>query len=128
MKKPFKIISVFLIAVIGIAIAAYAFWSSLDSHTKRCLIYGKNICNFYTMMEMEVSLENYEKMIALCEDMYEVPKKDSCFEVVAQSFARIDMEKAREACEKIREISDQAGNVVHTKERCYDLIGNETQI
>ena len=47
----------------------------------------------------------------------------SCFEFVAQSFALIDMKKAREACNEIMDIKDQAGNVVHTRERCYNLIG-----
>lgn len=126
MKKWVKIVIVFLVALICISIAAVGAWTSLDEYTKRCLIYGKNICNFYAMMEMEVSLENYDKMMALCEDMYDVPKKDSCFEVVAQSFARIDMDKAKEACDEIKEIRDQVGNTVHTKNRCYDLIGNKS--
>lgn len=122
MKKSLKILIILFVVMTGTA----GVWLSLDKTTKCHLIYGKNICNFYAMMEMEVSLENYDKMIALCEDMYEVPKKDSCFEVVAQSFARIDMDKAKEACDEIKEIRDQAGNAVHTKNRCYDLIGNKS--
>jgi hypothetical protein len=35
----------------------------------------------------------------------------------------MDMDRAREACNEIGEIKDRTGNMVHTKERCYGLIG-----
>jgi hypothetical protein len=118
MRKLFKIIIILLIVAIG----AGGVWLSLDNTTKCYLIYGKNICNFYAMMYMEVSLENFDRMMELCRDMHDVPKKDSCFEVVAQSFARIDIDKAREACDEIKEIMDNVGNIVHKKEDCYSRI------
>lgn len=118
MKKLLKI-TIILLAVIIVLAGA---WLSLDNKTKRCILYGKNICNFYTMMETNVSVENFDYMMDLCRDMYDVPKKDSCFEVVAQSFARIDVEKAKEACDEIKEIRDNVGNIVHTKEDCYSMI------
>ena len=113
-----KIIIVLFVAIIGLV----GVWFSLDSTAKCYIVYGKNICNFYAMMDISPSIDSFDKMMNLCRDMYDVPKKDSCFEFVAQAFARIDMDKAREACNEIRELKDQTGNIVHTKNRCYSLI------
>ena len=118
MRKLLKIIIILLVVIIGLA----GVWLSLDKTTRCYLIYGKNICNFYAMMDTNASIENFDKMMNLCRDMRDVPKKDSCFEVVAQTFARIDMDKAKEACNEIKEIMDNVGNIVHKKEDCYSRI------
>ncbi len=118
MNKLLKAIIVIFAVIIGLA----GVWFSLDNTAECYIIYGKNICNFYAMMDISPSIDNFDEMMNLCRDMYDVPKKDGCFEVVAQAFVRIDMNKAREACNEIREIKDQAGNIVHTKNRCYTLI------
>lgn len=118
MNKLLKVTIVIFVVITGLA----GVWFSLDDTTKCYTVYGKNICNFYAMMDTPPSIDNFDEMMDLCRDMHDVPKKDSCFEVVAQTFARIDMDKAEEACEEIREIKDQAGNIVHTKDRCYELI------
>ena len=118
MNKLLKVIVVIFVVIIGLV----GIWFSLDNTTKCYTIYGKNICNFYAMMDISPSIDNFDKMMNLCRDMYDVPKKDSCFEFVAQTFARIDINKAKEACNEVREIKDQTGNIVHTKNRCYELI------
>ena len=112
-----KIFTILMIIVIGVV----GTWLSLDKTTRCYLVYGRNICNFYAMMDIASgnhSISDFDRMMDLCSDMRDVPKKDSCFEVVAQTFARIDMDKAREACDHIKEIDD-----AHTKGRCYNLIG-----
>ena len=63
---------------------------------------------------------DFEEAMQLCREMEDVPKKDSCFEYIAQVVSFYDTEKAKEACEHIKEF-----NNVHTKERCYDLIMKE---
>lgn len=118
MNKLLKLITVVLAVIIGSA----GVWFSLDNTTRCYIIYGKNICNFYAMMDIPPSTDNFDEIMDLCRDMYDVPKKDSCFEFVAQAFARIDMNKAREACNEIKGIKDQAENIVHTKNQCYSLI------
>ena len=117
MKNKMKIIAILLIVIMVIV----GTWLSLDKTTKCYLIYGKNICNFYAMMDIASSnptTSDFDRMMDLCNDMMDVPKKDSCFEVVAQTFARIDIDKAKEACNHIEEIDN-----AHTKDRCYNLIG-----
>ncbi len=113
MRKLLKIIIILLVVIIGLAGVCL----SLDKTTRCYLIYGKNICNFYAMMDTNASIENFDKMMNLCRDMYDVPKKDSCFEVVAQTFARIDTDKAREACDEIKEFRG-----VHSKEDCFNRV------
>ena len=101
-------------------------WFSLDSHTKNSLyratlcklIYGKNICNFYAMMDTQnPSISDFDKMMSLCREMSDVPKKDSCFEYIAQVFSFIDIEKAQQACDEIKEF-----RAVHKKNDCYSKI------
>jgi len=85
------------------------------------LIYGKNICNFYEMMDMvSANPENFdfEKAMQLCRDMEDVPKKDSCFEFIAQEVSFYDdVEKARKACGEIKGFDR-----VYTKEACYNTL------
>ena len=98
-------------------------WFSLDAGIKCKLIYGKNICNFYEMINM-MNSENpdFEKAMRLCREIGDVPKKDKCFEYIAENVSAYDKEKAKKACEEIKEIKDQVGNIVHKKEDCYSLV------
>ena len=94
-------------------------WLSLDSTTKCKLIYGKNICNFYEMMDTVSSnpeSSDFEKAMQLCRGMKDVPKKDSCFEYIAQVVSFYDIEKAKQACSEIKEF-----NEVHSKKECYSI-------
>jgi len=120
MKTSLKIIlSLFVIGIILTGV-----WLSLDSHIKCKLIYGKNICNFYEMMDIMSNYSNnsdLERAMQLCREMKNVPKKDHCFEEIAKVVSSYDKEKAKKACEEIKEIKDQAGNIVHKKEDCYSL-------
>lgn len=121
MKKTTKTVATLLIIITGLI----GVWLSLDKTTRCSFIYGKNICNFYAMIDIashSPSISDFNKMMSLCSDMHDVPKKDSCFAFVAETFARIDLKKAEEACEEIKEIRDQAGNVVHKKEDCYSKL------
>ena len=116
MKIFLKIaISLFLFTVILVSI-----WFSLDFDTKCKLIYGKNICNFYGMVDIasrNPSVSDFNEMMNLCREMSDVPKKDGCFEFIAEIFSRIDVEKARLACNEIKKF-----NMVHNKEDCYTKI------
>jgi len=92
----------------------------LGSDTKCKLIYGKNICNFYEMMDTVSSNpenSNFERAMQLCQGMENVPKKDSCFEFIAQVVSFYDVEKARKACNEIKGFDD-----VHSKEYCYSTV------
>ena len=116
MKTSIKIIIALLI-IGGVFVGV---WLSLDSRTKCKLIYGKNICNFYEMMDtVSSNPENsdFEKAMQLCREMEDVPKKDSCFEYIAQVVSFYDIEKAREACGEIREFDG-----VHSREDCYSMV------
>lgn len=116
MKTLFK--TVFALIIIGVVLTAV--WFSLDSHTKCKLIYGKNICNFYEMMDMvstDPERSDFEKAMPLCRDMKDVPKKDSCFDYIAQLVSFYDTEKAREACNEIKGFDN-----VHSKEDCLNKI------
>jgi len=116
MRQSLKII----IIVFAIIIGLIAIWFSLDKTTRCKLIYGKNICNFYAMMDTisaNPESSNFEKAMQLCRDMSDVPKKDSCFEYIAQVVSFYDIEKAKEACEEIREFDG-----VHGKEDCYSMV------
>ena len=121
MKTIFNVILVlFFIIIISISI-----WFSLDKNTRCKFIYGINICNFYAMLDIasnNPSISNFGKMMSLCGEMENVPKKDSCFEIVAETFTNIDSTKAKEACHEIQDINDEAGNIVHKKEDCYNKI------
>ena len=113
MRTSIKII----IALLIIGGIFLGIWLSLDSHTKCKLIYGKNICNFYKMMDIvnhSPESSNFEKVMQLCQEMEDVPKKDGCFEFVAEAFTRIDIEKAEQACNEIKGFDN-----VKSKENCY---------
>ncbi len=125
MKTSKKII----ILLAFITAFAVALATTLDSHTKNSLyratlcklIYGKNICNFYEMMDVisysPSSDSDFNRAIQLCRDMEDVPKKDSCFEYIAQVVSFYDIEKAKEACGEIREFDG-----VHSREDCYSMV------
>lgn len=121
MKTPFKIITtLFLLIIILVGI-----WFSLDSDTKCKLIYGKNICNFYEMAETvstNPEHSDFEKAMELCRGMEDVPKKDSCFEYIAQVVSFYDKEEAKEACDEIKGFDR-----VHSKEGCYNIIGKSIE-
>ena len=116
MKTSVKIIITLLIAgtlLVGI-------WFSLSDSTKCKLIYGKNICNFYEMMDTissDPESSDFNKAMQLCREMEDVPKKDSCFEFIAQVVSFYNTEKAREACGEIKGFDG-----VHNKEDCYSMI------
>ena len=63
------------------------------------------------------SISDFNKMMGLCREMSDVPKKDSCFEYIAQVFSLIDIEKAQQACDEIKEFRG-----VHKKNDCYSKI------
>lgn len=110
------IITLFVIVFLLVGV-----WLSLDSHTKCKLIYGKNICNFYEMVETvstNPEHSDFEKAMELCRGMEDVPKKDSCFEYIAQVVSFYDTEQAREACDEIKGFDG-----VHSKEDCYSMVG-----
>jgi hypothetical protein len=116
MKIVLKII--FILFIIGIILIGI--WFSLDKHTKCELIYGKNICNFYEMMEVvstNPEKSDFEKAMHLCQEMEDIPKKDSCFEYIAQVFSLYDVERAKEACDEIKGF-----DLVNSKEDCYSVI------
>lgn len=109
-----------ILAIIVLVIVMAGVWFSLDKTTRCGFIYGKNICNFYAMMDVannSPSISDFGKMMDLCRDMTDVPKKDGCFEYVAQTIATIDMNKAKEACDEIKGF-----NGVKSREDCYDRI------
>ena len=106
-----------ILAIIVLVIVMAGVWFSLDKTTRCGFIYGKNICNFYAMMDVannSPSISDFGKMMDLCRDMTDVPKKDGCFEYVAQTIATIDMNKAKEACDEIKGFDN-----VKTREDCY---------
>ena len=116
MMKSKKLFSMIL-AIIVLVIVMAGVWFSLDKTTRCGFIYGKNICNFYAMMDVannSPSISDFGKMMDLCRDMTDVPKKDGCFEYVAQTIATIDMNKAKEACDEIKGFDN-----VKTREDCY---------
>ncbi len=109
-----------IIVLFAIVILLSSVWLLLDSHTKCKLIYGKNICNFYEMMDTvnhNPESSDFEKAVELCREMEDVPKKDSCFEYIAQVVSFYDIEKAKEACGEIREFDG-----VHSREDCYSMV------
>jgi len=119
MKKIKAWQSILLISVV-ILISSVFVWISLEDLTKCRFIYGKNICNFYAMMDIanhNPSISNFDEMMNLCSDMTDVPKKDGCFEYVARTFTRIDLNKAKEACDEIKGF-----DAVYSKEDCYSRI------
>ncbi len=122
-----------IIVLFVIALLLIGAWLSLDSRTKNSLyratlcklIYGKNICNFYKIMDtISFSPENsdFEKAMKLCKGMEDVPKKDSCFEYIAEVVSFYDKEKAREACGEIKGFDG-----VHSKEDCYSMVGKSKE-
>ncbi len=120
MMKSKKLFSRILAIIIVLVIVMAGVWFSLDKTTRCGFIYGKNICNFYAMMDVanhNPSISNFDAMMDLCEDMTSVPKKDGCFEYVAQTFTRIDINKAKEACDEIKGFDG-----VYSKENCYSKI------
>jgi len=129
-NKKILIILIIIMGLIGIGLGIGLL---LDSHTKNSLyratlcklIYGKNICNFYEMMDTvstDPEKSDFEKAMQLCGEMEDVPKKDSCFEYIAQVVSFYDTEKARKACDEIRGFDG-----VHSKENCYTMIGKSIE-
>ena len=117
------------ITLFVIAFLLIGAWLSLDSRTKNSLyratlcklIYGKNICNFYEMMDIMAydhpNDADFNKAMQLCRDMENVPKKDGCFEYVAEVISFWDFEKARQACDEV-----VGYKLVYYKDRCYQKI------
>ncbi|XOB40388.1 MAG: eight-cysteine-cluster domain-containing protein [Candidatus Nealsonbacteria bacterium] len=116
MKTVAKIIiTLFIIVIILVGI-----WFSLDSFTKCKLIYGKNICNFYEMMDTvshSPESSDFEKAMQLCREMEDVPKKDGCFEYIAEVVSFYDFEKAKQACDEM-----VGYGLVYRKDGCYQKI------
>jgi hypothetical protein len=122
-----------IIALFFIVLLLIGAWLSLDSRTKNSLyratlcklIYGKNICNFYEVIDaVSTDPENsdFEKAMQLCKGMEDVPKKDSCFEYIAQLVSFYDIEKAKETCGEIKGFDG-----VHSKENCYSIVGESKE-
>lgn len=115
MNKSFKIITVLLILISGLITV----WFSLDKTTRCSFIYGRNICNFYAMMDINSSIESFDEKMNLCSGMDGVPKRDGCFELIAETFIRIDANKSREACNQV-----QGFRGVHSKGECLNRAEN----
>ena len=114
MKTVIKILlSLFIVGALLIGV-----WLSLDSHVKCKLIYGKNICNFYEMMDIMAhnnpNNTDFNRAMQLCRDMKDVPKKDSCFEYIAEVISFWDSERAKQACDEI-----VGYGLVYDKDSCY---------
>jgi len=60
-------------------------------------------------------------MMTLCREMIDSPRKDSCFQFIALTFTKIDINKAKEACDQIKGFDN-----VYSKEECYKLIINQS--
>lgn len=101
-----------LIVFAAVLLAFAAIWLSLGSLAKCTVFYGKNICNFY---EVRDSSRSFEEKMSLCGEMTDVPKKDNCYETIAENAS--DAGKAMMAC---NQISGFEG--VHSKEECLDRI------
>jgi len=117
MMKSKKLFSRILAIIIVLVIVMAGVWFSLDKTTRCGFIYGKNICNFYAMMDVanhNPTISNFDEMMDLCREMTDVPKKDGCFEYVAQTIAPTDMNKAKEACDEIKGFDN-----VKTRGGCY---------
>lgn len=80
------------------------------------------------MASGNLSTSDFDIMMELCREMSDVPKKDSCYELIALIFASIDVDKALEACGEIQELQDMAGNIVHERDDCYNRIMNMTHM
>jgi hypothetical protein len=65
---------------------------------------------------------DFNKAMKLCQDMEDVPKKDSCFEYIAQGVSFYNTEQAKEACDEIKGFDG-----VHSKEDCYGIIGKSIE-
>ena len=63
------------------------------------------------------SVLDFERMMDLCKEMSNVPKKDGCFEYIAETFISIDVEKAQQACNEIKEFDN-----IKSREDCYNKI------
>jgi hypothetical protein len=116
MKTSIEIVIIFVV----IGGLFFGVWAGLDSNIKCRIIYGKNIYNFYEMMEVisaNPEKSDFGKAMQLCRDMEDALKKDSCFEYVAQVVSFCDKEKVRKACEEIK-----AFDSVHNKENCYNMV------
>ena len=112
-KLVYGILVIVLISLFGV-------WLSLDDITKCRIVYHKNICYFYAMMDIannDPTVSDFDEMMNLCKGMSDAPKKDGCFEYVAQTFALIDIEKAQQACNEIKGFDD-----VKSKKDCLYLI------
>ncbi len=112
-KLVYGILVIVLISLFGV-------WLSLDDITKCKIVYHKNICYFYAMMDIannDPTVSDFDEMMNLCKGMSDAPKKDGCFEYVAQTFALIDIEKAQQACNEIKGFDD-----VKSKKDCLYLI------
>jgi hypothetical protein len=109
-----KIVLKVILALFVVGIILIGIWFFLDKSTKCKLIYGKNICNFYEMINTQPSIANFDKMVSLCREMTNVPKKDSCFEFIAETFSHIDIEKAQQSCEEVKGFDG-----AYSKEDCF---------
>jgi len=118
MTRNKKIIIIVFVVIGGLFIGL---WAGLDSDIKCRLIYGKNICNFYKMMDIMaydyLDDADFNKAMQLCRDMEDVLKKDNCFEYVAEVISFWDFEKAKQACDEIKGFDN-----VHSKEDCHKQI------
>ena len=124
MRKHLKLVLVLFVVILCMACA----WFSLDEVTRCSFIYGKNICSFYGVFDIATrnhSASDFDRAMGLCSGMTEVPKKDSCFLLVAETFAGIDEDRAVQACNAIKDLRDPTGRVVHTREDCLDKISKK---
>lgn len=117
MKKSIKIVIIFVV-IGGLFLGV---WAGLGSDIKCRIIYGKNICNFYEMMDIMAydhpNDTDFNKAMQLCRDMEDVPKKDACFEYIAEVISFWDFEKAEQACDEI-----VGYGLVYYQDRCYQKI------
>lgn len=114
-----------IVIIFAITIGLTAIWFSLDRTTK-CKLTHNNIACFYAVLDMaeyNLSASDFEKMMNLCGKMSNIPKKDSCFKVIAEVFSHIDIEEAQRACNEIKEFDG-----VHSKKDCHIKIQEAIEV
>lgn len=111
LKKTYlTILIVLMIGIVTVIISAHPMRIPLFGR----LIYGKNVVNFYRAINTPSTPENFDKILKFCREMDDSPKKDACFYLTAQRFARTDIQNAKKLCNEIQGIGDQI-----KKDECF---------
>lgn len=121
-KKSFKK----FILLIGLGVLVIGFL--IVAYLRMGLFRDNNISKYYTVVDVignNQDDESFENAMKLCGGMTNDPKKDSCFEFIAERMARAGKkEKAKRACDEVKGFQDALQHSVHSKEECYQTILN----